>query len=297
MPEDPYESGEFDSGANADASPTAAEAVAAEPMSDGSTAENWDTAETEVIEHEDLPAGGHPLAATEPARARRALRLRVIDWAIGAGAMLVLLVLSLVLLWLSITRPAGTSAAPTPPPHPVVPSVTPPADLDEDSVWLGDINFEAGSLVAAGTPLLDVVAIGENITSGPDGLIADHLDLTGTVPFDVVAAEIGEGTVVSPAPDGQASVARTVEILGRDLDVEATGTVTVVNGILVMEPTSIDIGGTGFFSDILADMVREFVTIEHEIVGLPDGLVLQNVKVTDDGFRASLEGWDISLVS
>ena len=34
---------------------------------------------------------------------------------------------------------------------------------------------------------------------------------------------------------------------------------------LVVEPTSIDIGGPAFLADLLASIVREFVTIEHEI--------------------------------
>ena len=42
-------------------------------------------------------------------------------------------------------------------------------------------------------------------------------------------------------------------------------------------------------------MVRRFATIEHPIEGLPENLVLQDVTVQDDGFRADLSGRDVVL--
>jgi hypothetical protein len=89
---------------------------------------------------------------------------------------------------------------------------------------------------------------------------------------------------------------RTVEALGRELRVIATGTVEVEAGRLVVEPHSIDFGGPDFLSDAIADVVRGLVTIEHDIEGLPDGLVLHGVAVQDDGFRAHLRGEDVKLV-
>lgn len=47
--------------------------------------------------------------------------------------------------------------------------------------------------------------------------------------------------------------------------------------------------------DAIASVVRRSVTIEHEIEGLPEGLVLQDVTVQDDGFRANLRGEDVKL--
>ena len=65
---------------------------------------------------------------------------------------------------------------------------------------------------------------------------------------------------------------------------------------LVVEPQSIDLGGPGVLSRATASVVRRFVTIEHAIEGLPEGLVLLEVDVRDDGFRADLEGDDVVLV-
>ena len=41
--------------------------------------------------------------------------------------------------------------------------------------------------------------------------------------------------------------------------------------------------------------MRELVTIRQPVEGVPDGLVLQEVTVQDDGFRARLSGTDVRL--
>lgn len=110
------------------------------------------------------------------------------------------------------------------------------------------------------------------------------------MPFDVVAGELGNGAVVGAAGGGEARVVRTVEAFGRELRVTATGTVEVEAGRLVVEPSSIDFGGPGFLSEASAAVVRGLVTIEHNIKGLPEGLVLREVAVREDGFRISLHG-------
>lgn len=240
---------------------------------------------------------GAPAAPSPPPR----LRVRALDWALGALGMLGIVLLALLMFWLSITRPVdGAEATASPDPSPsATPGgthATPPPDLADDEVWLGDISLDASSVVAAGTPLHDVVAAGTDVTSGPDGLVARHLDLTATVPFEVVAAELGPGSTLSAADGGEVRVHTRMEAMGRTLSVAATGTVDVVDGKLVLVPTSIDIGGPEFVADLLADAVRELVTFEHRIEGLPDGLVLRGVKVLDGGFRANLTGDDVRLV-
>ena len=116
------------------------------------------------------------------------------------------------------------------------------------------------------------------------------------MPFEVIANKLGDGTVVRSAGGGQVMVTRTVYALGRELPVIATGTVDVKAGKLIVEPRSIDLGGPDFLSDATAAVVRGLVTIEHDVEGLPEGLVLQDVAVQDEGFRVNLRGEDIKLV-
>ncbi|HHW82215.1 MAG TPA: LmeA family phospholipid-binding protein [Actinomycetales bacterium] len=220
--------------------------------------------------------------------------------------MLLILVVAAWVFWMRLTQPVGTAASETPtsgvatpaPPtdafgRPRVP--TPPPALAQDEVWLGNVSVDAAALVAAGTPLNDVVASGVDITSGPDGIVAAYLEVTATVPYSVVEAELPAGTTVGPAGGGEVRIRSAVEVLGRELAVAANGAVHVVGGKIVVDPTAIDLGGPDWLSELLADITREIVTFEHEIEGLPEGLVLQKVVVQDDGFRATLVGADVTI--
>lgn len=214
--------------------------------------------------------------------------------------MLLLLVLLLGVLWWVVSTPAGGSTDPpgTSPVRDGGRSTTdrPPADLADEEVWLADVDIAAGTVVLPDSTLRDVQAVGHGVRSGGAGLVVAGLDVQATVPFADVAAELGGDSVVRPAEDGQASVVRTVEVLGRETTVVATGTVEVVGGLLVVEPRSIDLGGPDVLSRAVAAVVRRFVTIEHPIQGLPENLVLREVDVQDDGFRADLSGEDVVLV-
>lgn len=227
-------------------------------------------------------------------------RARVRDWLIGAAGAVLVLLLLVAALWWAVTDPTGRDG--TEPESSTtdvpgnVPSAEPPADLAEEEVWLDEITLEAGTVVTASSTLRDVSATGQDVLTGPEGLVAAQVAVDATVPFQVVADELGGGTTVRAGSGGQAVVVRTVEALGRQLRVVATGTVEVQSGTLVVEPRHIDIGGPDFLGDAIAAAVRGLVTIEHEIEGLPEGLVLQDVAVQQDGFRAQLAGEDVRLL-
>jgi hypothetical protein len=225
---------------------------------------------------------------------------RVRDWLIGATGMVLFLGVMTAILWWAVSDPAGGGEAGPVTTPPVgadrPPAAQPPADLREDEVWLGDLILDAGTVVTAGSTLRDVRAVGQDVVTSPEGLVAGRLAVDATVPFDVVANKLGDGTEVRSADGGQATVVRTVNALGRELRVTATGTVEIQGGKLIVEPRSIDLGGPDFLSDATAAVVRRLVTIEHDIEGLPEGLVLQDVAVQGDGLRANLRGEDIKFV-
>ncbi|MGM0384942.1 MAG: hypothetical protein ACQERF_03015, partial [Actinomycetota bacterium] len=137
-------------------------------------------------------AGATPPEAagqTGPGRGSRAK-----DWLIGAAATVLLLLLLLLILWWVFTRPAGHddgtpapspsggSAATAMPGRDSTPGPTAPTGLLDDELWLGDLEFEAGTAVIAGTTLRDVRAVGEDVISGRDGIVAARLEVDLTVP-------------------------------------------------------------------------------------------------------------------
>ncbi|MBX9246308.1 LmeA family phospholipid-binding protein [Actinotalea ferrariae] len=225
-------------------------------------------------------------------------RQRVKDGLVGAGITVLVLVLAVVVLLWAVTEPAGDAeAAPVPGPtaSPGQPDPTPPDDLEAGEIWLTGLELDAVTVATPDGALHDVRAVGRDVRTGPEGLVAGELDVDATVPFALVASQIAEDVVVTAGPDGLASVVRTVELGGRDLRVEATGSVEVRSGRLVVEPQTIDVGGPSFLAGVLGAVARRLVTIEHEIEGLPDGLVLREVTVEDDGFHAELSGQDVRL--
>lgn len=225
---------------------------------------------------------------------------RAKDWLIGATGTVLMLGVAVMILWWVASEPAGGGAAvPVPPPaigSERPPGTEPPSDLHQDEVWFADLSLSAGRLVASDSMLRDVRAVGQDVIAGSGGIVAAQVTMDATVPFEVVARELGPGAVVSAADGGQAEVVRTVEALGRELRVTATGTVDVEAGRLVFEPRSVDVGGPDFLADAIGTVVRGLVTIEHDIEGLPEGLVLQDVAVQGDGIRADLRGEDVHLV-
>jgi hypothetical protein len=224
-------------------------------------------------------------------------RRRVQDRLVGAALAVLVLVLAVVVLLWSITDPAGDGprAEPSAAADRGQPGA-PPAEPAEGEVWLSDLVLDAGTVALPDSTLKDVRAVGADVRTGRSGLVAGSLTVEATVPFDVVARELGDGVVVRAQSASQATVVRTSEIAGRELRVVATGTVEVADGIVVVEPRTIDVGGPELLSNVLGALARRLVTIEHRIEGLPEGLVLQDVTVQDDGFRASLEGEDVVVV-
>lgn len=219
-----------------------------------------------------------------------------------------MLVLVLVVAFLAVSRPAGRPAAddaaatpgaasPGGPTTPGPDATEPPDDLVQGDVWLTGISLDARTLATRDGALHDVVVTGQDIRTGGSGLVARVLDIEATVPFELVAGQIGGDVTVGPVPGhpDRAAVQRTFEAFGRAVDVEATGTVLVRDGLLVIEPRTIDLGGPRFLSELLGTLAREAVTIEHAIEGLPPGLVLLDVAVQGDGFRATLAGTDVRI--
>lgn len=224
-------------------------------------------------------------------------RNRAVDWLIGALGMLIVLIIAAVVAWWFISNPAAPESS-SPTTTPVIGTkdpTGPPADLGKDEIWLGDMDVRSDLVVLPDSSLIDVEASGHGARSSRAGVVVERLEVEATIPFADVAAELGGDSRVSAAEDGLASVERTVEILGRQLRIVATGTVEARDGLLVVEPVTVDVGGPDALSRATAALVRQFVTIEQPIEGLPQNLVLQAVKVQDDGFRVHLRGVDVVL--
>ncbi|MGG5259581.1 LmeA family phospholipid-binding protein [Phycicoccus avicenniae] len=213
---------------------------------------------------------------------------------LGVVTTLVVLAAAAGALLLSIG--SGAPPAPVPPASPTSSTApTPPADLAADETWLGAVRLTGEDVVAADGTLTDVTATGSGVRFGPAGLRAARLDLSATLPFDTVARQVGEGVRLFDAGRGRAGVERTATVLGRQVTVRATGRVRADAGGLLLTPETVDLGGPGVVDSAASALVRELVTIRQEVPGVPDGMVLREVRVTRAGFAVRLDGRDVVL--
>jgi hypothetical protein len=219
------------------------------------------------------------------------------NFLLGIGATLAVLALALVVVVLSLGSGASPTAGPTTSPAPSASASVAqrPADLTADETWLGAVELRSQDVVSAQGDLVDVVAIGSGVRFSEAGLRAQSLDIDATIPFATVAEQVGQDVTVYDAGNGKTGVERQVTILGRDITLKATGTVTADGGQLLIEPETIDLGGPSFLDAAASTLARSLATIRQDVPGVPAGMSLDAVAVTPQGFDAQLSGTDVTI--
>ena len=217
------------------------------------------------------------------------------NFLLGVGATLAVIALVLVVLVFSLGSGASSATGSTASPRPTVSATVAqqPADLKEDETWLGAVELRSQDVVSAKGDLVDVVAKGSGVRFSQEGLQAQTLDIDATIPFTTVAEQVGQGVTVYDAGNGKTGVERQVTILGRDLTLKATGTVTADGGQLLIEPETVDLGGPSFLDAAASTLARSLATIRQDVPGVPTGMSLTAVEVTPQGFDAQLSGTDV----
>ena len=216
---------------------------------------------------------------------------------LGVAATLAVLTLGLVVLVVSLPTGDSGAAGPAPTAAPTSSATVAqqPSDLAEDETWLGAVELRSQDVVSARGDLVDVVATGSGVRFSQAGLTAEQLDIDATIPFTTVAEQVGEDVRVYDAGDGRTGVERQVTILGRDLTLQATGTVSADGGQLLIEPETVDLGGPAFLDSAASALARSLVTIRQDVAGVPEGMSLTAVEVTPEGFDAQLTGADVVI--
>lgn len=219
---------------------------------------------------------------------------RVKQFVLGAVTMLVALVVAALALVWSVGSPGSGADVDVPRVSPS-PRPSAPRDLGNGETWLGDVRLTSSQVVTGDGGLEDVTAIGSGVTLTEDGLRAARLDLDASLPFGTAASQIGGGVTLFAADGGLAGLRRRVSVLGRDVEVRATGAVRAEGGQLVIEPETIDLDGPDWLDSAASTIVRRLVTIRHTIEGVPEGMGLTSVSVQANGFRAHLRGDDVTI--
>ena len=143
------------------------------------------------------------------------------------------------------------------------------------------------SLQGVRLPLLD--ALSGSIEAVP----VERVDGTATLSYDLLAAELGGNTTLAPEGDGL-RVTRTLEALGVEVPVTATGTVSLDGRDLVVDVTDAEAAGADVPGFVL-DRAEDLLDVRYPVPALPFGLELTGVRPESDGVHVRVEATDTVL--
>ncbi|MFJ7062351.1 DUF2993 domain-containing protein [Streptomyces griseobrunneus] len=115
---------------------------------------------------------------------------------------------------------------------------------------------------------------------------------TAVVSYADLTAAAEDGVTVAYGGDGKVKVTGTVEILGRPISRSVLSTVTRADSHTIKVRAD-EVPGEGIPG--LEQLVRTRTDFEGDIDGLPEGLELQKIQVTEKGLEIALDGSDVSL--
>lgn len=140
------------------------------------------------------------------------------------------------------------------------------------------------SLYGVRVPLSDV------LSGSVQDIPVDRVDGTATLSYELLARELSGDPTLAPEGDGL-QITRTLEVLGFELPLTATGTVRLDDGDLVVDvddATAAGVDVPGFVLDRAADLLD----FRYPVPALPFGLQLTSVHPGPDGVDVRFEADD-----
>jgi hypothetical protein len=123
----------------------------------------------------------------------------------------------------------------------------------------------------------------------------DRIDGTATLSYALLAAQLGSGTQLERDGD-RLRITRTVEVLGQQVRLTATGQVSLEGNELVVdveEASGVGVEVPGF----LLDRAANLLDLRYPVPALPFGLQLTGVRPAADGLDIRVEATDTVLGS
>jgi hypothetical protein len=163
------------------------------------------------------------------------------------------------------------------------------------------IAFTAADLGQPEGTEADVVLRGVEVPLGAllDGAVqrvpVERIDGTATLSYQLLAAQLGGDTRVERDGDGL-RITRTVEVLGREVPLTASGDVTLDGSDLVVDVEKA--AGAGVeVPDIVIDRAADLLDLRYTVPPLPFGLRLTDVRPADEGVVVDVAAKDTVIES
>jgi hypothetical protein len=134
------------------------------------------------------------------------------------------------------------------------------------------------------------VPLSDVLSGSVQQVAVERVDGTVTLPYDLLAAQFPGVTGLEREGDGL-RVTGTVELLGREVPLTATGDVRLDGADLVVDVE--EAGGVGVeLPDVVVDRASDLLDLRYTVPPLPFGLQLTDVRPADDGVVVDVEAVD-----
>jgi hypothetical protein len=138
------------------------------------------------------------------------------------------------------------------------------------------------------------VPLSKAISGSVDEIPVDRLEGTATLSYALLADQLGGDTTVRQEGTGL-RISRTVEVLGQELPVTASGTVRLEKGgVLAVDVSHVSGAGVQIPS-ALVSRISSLLDLEYKIPALPFGLQLRSVTPAADGVVVGVGATDTVL--
>jgi len=143
------------------------------------------------------------------------------------------------------------------------------------------------SLRGVHVPLSDV------LSGSVQEIPVDRVDGTATLSYQLLAAQLGGDATLSREGDGL-RLTKTVEVLGVDFALTASGTVSLDGQDLAFDVADASAGAVDV-PDFVLDEAEELLDFRYPVPALPFGLQLTSVTPADEGVDVAVEASDTVL--
>jgi hypothetical protein len=143
------------------------------------------------------------------------------------------------------------------------------------------------SLRGVHVPLSDV------LSSSVQQIPVDRVEGTATLSYALLAEQLGGDTVLAAEGDG-VRITKTVEVVGLEFSVTATGTVALDGQDVVVDVEDASAGAVDV-PDFVLDRAADLLDLSYRVPALPFGLQLTSVVPTADGVDLAVEATDTVL--
>ncbi|WP_116113422.1 LmeA family phospholipid-binding protein [Austwickia chelonae] len=123
----------------------------------------------------------------------------------------------------------------------------------------------------------------------------EKVSVDALLSFASLEARAGRELKLSHAGEGRIAVSTPVAVLGRKMDVRVVGELTPGGSSVSVKPSSVEVPGSSFVSGLVSAAARSAASVRIPLEGLPPGVSLTGVRVTDEGVQVHLEGSGVSV--